>query len=158
MERGALAGEDREDFGAELGLGGVGPGLQLRVHHHHYDVAEVQDHHDHALVPIHLFRIEYLTRWYLFYNFFHYHLLINENSKECDDCETVDEAISRDGIPVQLGFPPGKDATDGDDPKDVEHGRADNGADPEIALGHESPHHIGEEFRGACSWENGKIV
>ncbi len=73
-------------------------------------------------------------------------LLVLQHHEENDDSNAVDDAVPGDGVPVERDPPPGKKAADGDDAKDVEYSRSDDGADAQVALGHEGADHVREEL------------
>ena len=74
-----------------------------------------------------------------------------QDKDENDDSQTVCEAVSGDGVPVDGHLVSGEQATDGDDAKDVEDGAADDSADSKITFCHKSSHDVGEKFWRACA-------
>lgn len=79
-------------------------------------------------------------------------LLIDEDDDEHNDGHSVADAVPCDGVPVQREPTGREEAAHRDDAKDVEDRAAHDGADANVALGHECPHNVGKEFRGAGAW------
>ena len=74
-----------------------------------------------------------------------------QDKDENDDSETVGEAVSGDGVPVDGHLVSGEQATNGDNPEDVKDCAAHDGANSKITFGDKSSHDVGEEFWRACA-------
>ncbi len=122
------------------------PALDVWVEDYDDDVDPVAENHHHGLVPINLHLKVYLYAPTFVRFLFEPCLLVLQHNEEYDDCDAVDDAVPGDGVPVERDPPPGEEAADGDDSKDVEYSRSDDGADAKVALGHEGADHVREEL------------
>ena len=71
---------------------------------------------------------------------------VDEYNDEEDDGETVDGAVSGDGVPMEGDFASSKYTTDRDDPENVKDGAAHDGADPQVGFCDKGSHNVGEKL------------